>query len=141
MPAGTHRGRTATSLVIDANRRGANITDVIVDGGYSLSRAEHFHHPLHADGVNLTFRPASHQWPQKPYSDHAILIGGQLFSSTVPEDLLHLALPTMDATAEEKRVITEAFDRRASYAYRLHAGPDADGYTRWRDPLSSGALR
>lgn len=141
VPAGTHRGRTATSLVIDANRRGANITDVIVDGGYSLSRAEHFHHPLHADGVHLTFRPASHQWPQKPYSDHAILIGGQLFSSTVAEDLLRLALPTMDATAEEKRVITEAFDRRASYAYQLHAGPDADGYTRWRDPLSSGALR
>lgn len=140
-PAGTHRGRTATALLVDANRRGYAIADVIVDGGYSLSRPEYFHAPLRAAGIGITFRPGSHQWRVKPFNDHAILIGGQLFSATVPKEVLSLRPPAMDATTAERKTIAEAFDGRAQYAYHPHGGADRDGYTRWRNPVDAGTLR
>jgi hypothetical protein len=86
-PAGGHRGRAAAELLLDMNRRGAGIDDVVVDGGYSLARPEYFMLPLHDAGLHVTFNPASHQWPPKSFNDDAIVIGGQLFDARVPQDL------------------------------------------------------
>jgi hypothetical protein len=47
----------------------------------------------------------------------------------------------MGATIEEKRRYEERFNERAAYRYRQHAGPDADGFTRWQNPFVAGSLR
>jgi hypothetical protein len=141
VPAGTHRGRTALRLLQDMRRRGMPIEDVIVDPGYSLARPESFLHPLHAAGVDVTFRPASHQLPPKPFSTHALLLGGQLFDARLPESLRNLLMPPRNANRRERELIEADFNRRAAYRYTPHAGPDRDGYTRWKSPFASGFLR
>jgi len=99
-PAGTHRGRTAFGMVRRALGRGSRIDDLLVDPGYSLAKPELFMLPVRREGVHITFRPASHQWKPKPFNDHAITIGGQLFSAAVPEKQRTLKMPPMGASIE-----------------------------------------
>jgi len=141
VPAGTHRSRTVVPMLLEGKERGWRIDDVLVDPGYSLAKPEFLMHPLHEAGIHVTFRPASHQWKAKPFSEDAIVSGGQLFDARLPEDLRDLRPPGRDATASEKTEIEEAFNRKAPYRYTLHAGPDDEGFTRWRSPFSAGLLR
>jgi hypothetical protein len=140
-PAGTHRGRTATDMIRAALGRGAHIDDVIVDPGYSLARADTFLLPVRRHGLHITFRPASYQWHPKAFNGDAITIGGQLFYAGVPEKMQRLSMPPLGATVEDRRRYEEAFTERANYRYRLHAGPDSDGTTRWQNPFAAGSLR
>jgi hypothetical protein len=140
-PAGTHRGKTATGMIKSALGRGARIDDVIVDPGYSLAKVETFLLPVQRDGLHVTFRPASYQWSPKTFNDDAITIGGQLFYAGVPEKMRRLTMPPMGTTLEEKRKYEEPHNARANYRYRLHAGPDSDGTTRWQNPFAAKSLR
>ncbi len=140
-PAGTHRGRTATEMIRAALGRGAEIDDVIVDPGYSLAKVETFLLPVRRERVHITFRPASHQRRPKPFNDDSITIGGQLFYAGVPEKMLDLPMPPMGSTIEDRRRYEERFNERADFRYRLHAGPDSDGTTRWQNAFEAGSLR
>lgn len=52
-----------------------------------------------------------------------------------------LTMPPMGSTLEEKRRYEEPYNERANYRYRLHAGPDPDGTTRWQSPYAAKSLR
>jgi hypothetical protein len=83
-----------------------------------------------------------HQRKTKPFSSHAVVIEGQLFSSHVPKELRGpLPMPPVGASQDQLERYERAFNRRARYRYQRHAGPDADGVTRWRCPFHSGFLR
>jgi hypothetical protein len=141
MPAGTHRGKTATEMVRGALARGVQIQDVVVDPGYSLAKPEHFVLPVRREGIHVTFRPASHQWKPEPHTDDAITIGGQLFYAAVPEKLLDLKMPPMGATMEEKRRYESKFNERAIFRVPPPRQPGPDGTTRWQSPFAAGSPR
>ena len=52
-----------------------------------------------------------------------------------------LTMPPMGSTVGERRRYEEPYNERAGHRYRLHAGPDSDGTTRWQNPFAAGSLR
>ena len=141
VPAGTHRGRSVVESLIDAKGDGHEINDVVWDPGYSLCKAESTAHPLAQAGIAQTFQVVTHQRGSRPFSGDALLIDGQLYSSHLPQDLHDLPVPPRGASEEEKLVYEAKFNQRARWRLVRHAGPDADGVTRWRCPFCAGLLR
>src|SRR5437588_11339031 len=87
------------------------------------------------------FSPSLHQRGVKPFSGEELLIDGQLFSPLLPEELRDLPVPPRGASEEEKLAYEAKFNQRARWRLTRHAGPDADGATRWKCPFCSGLLR
>jgi hypothetical protein len=83
----------------------------------------------------------THQRGDKPFSGDALLIDGQLFSPLLPKELRDLPVPPRGASEAEKLMYEAKFNQRARWRLTRHAGPDADGATRWRCPFCSGLLR
>jgi hypothetical protein len=140
VPAGTHRGRAIVDELLEANGE-RSIGDVVWDPGYSLCKPGTVHHRLAQAGVHQTFQPVTHQRGVKPFSGDALLIDGQLFSPLLPEELRDLPVPPRGASEEEKLAYEAKFNQRARWRLTRHAGPDADGATRWKCPFRSGLLR
>ncbi len=141
VPAGSHRARAIVANLIEAKRSGHEIDDVVWDPGYSLCKAESSAHPLAQAGIAQTFQVVNYQRGRRPFSGDALLIDGQLFSPHLPEDLRDLPTPLRGASQEEKRTYEVKFNQRARWRLVRHAGPDADGVTRWRCPFCAGLLR
>ena len=59
----------------------------------------------------------------------------------LPLELRYFPVPPRGATEDEKRAYEAKFNRRARWRLVRHAGPDADGVTRWRCPFCAGLLR
>ncbi|HEV2368885.1 MAG TPA: hypothetical protein VGR90_03365, partial [Acidimicrobiales bacterium] len=72
---------------------------------------------------------------------NALLIDGQLYSPHLPEELKDLPVPPRGASEAEKLAYESKFNQRARWRLTRHAGPDADGATRWKCPFCSGLLR
>jgi hypothetical protein len=141
-PAGSHRADAVVPHLISAKNSGADLKEVLYDRGYSQLRPETHSHPLNRAGIEQTFQPKGHQRLPRPYTKDAIIIEGQLFSAHLPDDLRGpLSMPPQGASEETKEKFERDFNRRASYRYTRHAGPDADGTTRWKCPFHSGLLR
>jgi hypothetical protein len=141
VPAGSHRGRAIVPELLSAEKRGQELDDVVWDPGYSLCQADTTYHPLHHGGVHQTLQPVTHQRGRRPFAADALLIDGHLFSRLLPSELVDLPMPPRGASVAEKLEYERAFNRRARYRYVRHAGPEADGTTRWRCPFCSGLLR
>lgn len=137
VPAGTHRGNAIVAELL----RDPAVNDVVWDPGYSLCRPETAYYPLAAAGVHATFQPVTHQRGVKPFGGHALLIDGALFSPHLPEELRDLPVPPRGSSLDEKLQYEARFNVRARWRYTRHAGPDADGATRWRCPFCSSLLR
>jgi hypothetical protein len=127
--------------LIASKDAGAELNDVVWDPGYSLCTPGTTGHPLAKAGIGQTFQPVTHQRASKPFSGDALLIDGQFFSSHLPQALRVLAAPPRGASEEEKLVYEAKFNQRARWRLVRHAGPDADGFTRWRCPFCAGLLR
>ena len=141
VPAGSHRGKAVADRLIGLKEQGQKISDVVWDPGYSLCRPETTSHPLGRARISQTFQAVTHQRGRRPFSGDALLIDGQLFSSHLPHDLRDLPAPPRGATEEEKLAYEAKFNQRARWRLVRHAGPDADGVTRWRCPFCAGLLR
>jgi hypothetical protein len=141
VPAGSHRGRAVVSDLIAAKRDGHEIEDVVWDPGYSLCKEGTTAHPLAQAGIGQTFQVVTHQRGSRAFSKHALLIDGQLYSPHLPEELRNLASPPRGSSETEKLTYEAKFNRRARWRLVRHAGPDADGVTRWRCPFCAGLLR
>jgi hypothetical protein len=141
VPAGTHRGRAVVDELIAAKGGGQRFDDVVWDPGYSLCKAKSTAFPLAQAGIAQTFQVVTHQRGSRPFSGDALLIDGQLYSSHLPESLRDLPVPPRGASEEVKLTYEAKFNQRARWRYVRHAGPDADGFTRWRCPFCAGLLR
>jgi hypothetical protein len=141
VPAGTHRGRSVVPTVIAAKGNGVAINDVVWDPGYSLCKPASTSLPLAQAGITQTFQPVTHQRGSKPFSGEGLMIDGQLFSRHLPEDLRHLPSPRRGASEAERQAYEAKFNQRARWRLVRHAGPDVDGFTRWRCPFCAGLLR
>ncbi len=141
VPAGTHRGRAVVDELIAAKDAGHEFDDVVWDPGYSLCKAESTAFPLVQAGIGQTFQVVTHQRGSRPFSGDALLIDGQLYSPHLPEALRDLPVPPRGALEEEKLAYEAKFNQRARWRLVRHAGPDADGFTRWRCPFCAGLLR
>jgi hypothetical protein len=141
VPAGTHRGRAVADVLIDAKRSYMALDDVVVDPGYSQLSAVSFHDKLAAAGIHVTFRLKKTQRGLRPFSADAQLIDGQLYSSLLPPELQHPPMPPRGAPEHEMLEYEAAFNQRARWRMSRHAGPDADGATRWRCPFHAGFLK
>ena len=140
-PAGSHRGRAIVDDLVAAKHAGEPIDDVVWDPGYSLCSAGTTHHKLAQAGIHQTFQPVTHQRGRRPFGGDALLLDGQLYSPLLPNELRDLPMPPRGAPEEVKLEHEEAFNRRARWRMVRHAGPDADGATRWRCPFCAGLLR
>jgi hypothetical protein len=127
--------------LLDLRERGLPVKEVIWDRGYSQLIAAATAHPLHAAGIEQTFRPMERQRKLQPHSTDAILIEGQLFSASVPEELRRLKMPPLGADEEQLRAYEQRFNQRARFRWQRHARPDSDGVTRWKCPFHAGFLR
>lgn len=141
VPAGSHRGRAVVDGLIAAKRDGHRIEDVVWDPGYSLCKEGTTTHPLAQAGIGQTFQVVTHQRGSRPFSADALLIDGQLYSPHLPEGLRDLTSPPRGASEVEKLSYEAKFNLRARWRLVRHAGPDADGVTRWRCPFCAGLLR
>jgi hypothetical protein len=141
VPAGTHRARSVVDNLIAAKHDGHGINDVVWDPGYSLCKAESTAHPLAQAGITQTFQVVTHQRGGRPFSGDALLLDGQLYSPHLPPELHDLPVPPRGASEEEKLAYEAKFNQRARWRLVRHAGPDADGVTRWRCPFCAGLLR
>jgi hypothetical protein len=140
-PAGTHRGRALVDDLVAARAAGAPIDDVVWDPGYSLCSAGSTHHKLAQAGIHQTFQAVTHQRGVRPFSGNALLLDGQLYSSLLPNELRDLPMPPRGAPEPVKLEHEAKFNLRARWRMVRHAGPDADGATRWRCPFCAGLLR
>ena len=122
-------------------RAGAPIDDVVWDPGNSLCSAGSTHHKLAQAGIDQTFQPVTHQRSIRPFSGDAILLDGQLYSSFLLDDLRDLPMPPRGASEAVKVEHETRFNLRARSRMVRHAGPDADGPTRWRCPFCGGLLK
>jgi len=141
VPAGTHRGRAIVDGLIQASGAGHGISEVVWDPGYSLCKANSTAYPLAQAGIAQTFQVVTHQRGSKPFSGEALLIDGQLYSPHLPEGLRDLPVPPRGSSEAEKLGYEAKFNQRARWRLVRHAGPDADGFTRWRCPFCAGLLR
>ena len=91
--------------------------------------------------VGGSFQVVTHQRGIRPFAGDALLLDGQLFWPLLPAELRDLAVPPRFATGAYRRAYEEHFNRRAQWRMVRHAGPDADGTTRWRCPFCGGLLR
>ena len=82
----------------------------------------------------------TYQRSEKPFAG-ARLVDGALYSEHLPDELIDLPMPPRGAGEAEVLACEAAFNRRARWRYVRHAGPDADGATRWRCPFCAGLLR
>ena len=141
-PAGSNRADAIVPAIIAAKKAGQPIDEVIWDRGYSQLLAERTTHPLRQAGIDLTFQPSKWRRLAKPFTKDALVIEGNLFSSSLPESLRGpLPMPPMDATEKERLEFEQPFNARARFRYTLHAGPNELGTTRWMSPVHSGLLR
>jgi hypothetical protein len=141
VPAGTHRGRAVVDGLIATKVGGHQIDEVVWDPGYSLCKAESTAYPLAQAGISQTFQIVTHQRGSRPFSGDALLLDGQLFSPHLPHALWDLPVPPRGASEAEKLTYEAKFNQRARWRLVRHAGPDADGVTRWRCPFCAGLLR
>ena len=140
-PAGTHRGAAIVDDLVAAKYAGAPIDDVVWDPGYSLCAPGTTHHKLAQAGIHQTFQVVTHQRGTRPFSGDAVLLDGQLYSSLLPDELRDLPMWPRGASEAEKLAHEAKFNLRARWRMVRHAGPDADGATRWRCPFCAGMLR
>jgi hypothetical protein len=142
VPAGSRRDDAVVSKLIDSKQRWLDVEEVVWDRGYSQLRPETTTHPLNQAGIRQTFRTMDWQRKAKPFDEHTMLVEGLLVSTHVPAELQGLLpMPPYGSTDEQSEEFEEAFNRLARYALQRHAGPDADGTTRWKCPFDAGRLR
>src|SRR5579871_2677295 len=92
-------------------------------------------------GIHQTMQLVTHQRGVRPFSGDALLLDGQLYSSLLPDELRALPVPPRGSSEAEKLTYEEKYNLRARWRMVRHAGPDADGATRWRCPFCAGMLR
>jgi hypothetical protein len=141
VPAGTHRGKAVVDNLIDSKEVGPPLVDVVWDPGYSLCQPAFTTFPLSRAGIGQTFQPVTHQRGSRPFSGKALLLDGQLFSTHLPIELRELPASPRGASEAERLLYEAKFNQRAHWRMVRHAGPDADGVTRWRCPFCAGLLR
>ena len=141
VPAGTVAGEPWSNPSWRRRARDRTCGAVVWDPGYSLCQPTTTAHPLAQAGILQTFQPVTHQRGAKPFSGDALLIDGQLFSPHLPEELRDLSGAPRGASELEKLAYEARFNLRARWRLVRHAGPDADGVTRWRCPFCAGLLR
>ena len=142
-PAAAPLDRAVVPVLEGMNRHDRRIHEVLVDRGYSQLSDTGFHHPVRRAGMELIFQPkGDHQRLQAPFSSYAVVIDGQLFSALMPKHLwTQLPWPPYGASEAEVLTYEQAFNERSRWRFQLHAGPDADGTTRWKCPFHAGFLR
>jgi hypothetical protein len=142
-PANSPIDEAVVPLFEQANRCELRIRDVLMDRGYSQLGEGNLHHPLRRAGMELTFQPkGDHQRLHRPFSSYAIVIDGQLFSALMPKHLWkELPWPPYGASEAEVLTYEQAYNERSRWRFQRHAGPDADGSTRWKCPFHAGFLR
>ena len=140
-PAGTHRSKSIVPTLLAAKAAGQDIREILWDPGYSLNTPDTAVHPLHRAGIEITFQPAAHQRTISPFSPHALLVDGQLYSTLLPVELRDLKMPPIRAKGNYRRAYEQAFNQRARWRLVRHQAPDTDGVTRWKCPFCAGLLR
>ena len=140
-PAGSHRSKSIVPALLAAKAAGQDIREILWDPGYSLNSPETAVHPLHQAGIEITFQPAAHQRTISPFSPHALLVDGQLYSTLLPVELRDLKMPPIRAKGNYRRAYEEPFNQRARWRLVRHQSPDAGGVTRWKCPFCAGLLR
>jgi hypothetical protein len=141
VPAGTHRTKAVVGPILADKARGHDITEVIWDPGYSQCPPETGAFLLVRAGIVQTFHLVPSQRGIRPFSKEALLMDGQLYSSSLPADLRDLAMPKFLAKGNYRLAYEEPFNRRASWRFVRHSGHDQSGVTRWKCPFHAGLLR
>ena len=136
VPAGAHRAKAVVDGVIEAHQSGL-CSEVLVDGGYSLSKPEHFHQRLHEAGIDQTIRILTHQRGPHGSIGDAVLVDGQPFSGHLPTGEHQLDMPGRNADDATRRACVEKFNERAKLRYTVHT-KKADGTVRYKCPFCAG---
>lgn len=142
VPAGSHRTRTMTPVLVAEKERGEDIRDVLWDPGYSECLPDTWSYPLRRAGINSTFSLTMAQRGIRPFSRRAFVLDGQLYSDLLPAELRDLPMPPANLPDQAKAALYEkAFNQRAHWRLVRHRPPDHNGVTRWRCPFCSGLLK
>ena len=142
-PAASPLDRAVVPILEGMNADEVRVRDVLIDRGYSQLSETGLHHPLRRAGMEVIFQPkGDHQRLETPFSPYAIILDGQLFSALMPQHL-RTPPPWPPQGASEAEVLSyeQTYNERSRWRYQLHAGPDADGTTRWKCPFHAGLLR
>lgn len=140
--AGTHRAKAFVETLLGAKSSGCqDIADVVWDPGYSLCDPLTTTYQLARAGIAQTIQLVTHQRGIRPFAGDALLLDGQLYSKYLPAELRDLRSPPRNRTRPSRQAYEARFNQRARWRFVRHAGPDAEGVTRWRCPFCAGLLR
>ncbi len=135
----------AFPLPVESNKRNRlplreasdQLREVLVDGGYSLSKPEYFHQRLHQAGIDQTIRILTHQRGPHGSIGDAVLVDGQPFSGHLPAGEHQLDMPGRNADDATRQACVEKFNERAKLRYTVHTRK-ADGTVRYKCPFCVG---
>ena len=136
-------GTGSVTGVVDALRRLSrrrHVTEVIADRWYSSKTVEHFHYPLRALGIDLTFDLMPDQLGVRGQTAGAPMLQGAPHCPATPQRWREPDPPHWFDRQGRDELATQQ-QRRRSYALARHSGPDADGYERWQCPAEAGKVR
>ncbi|MGY4644452.1 hypothetical protein [Cellulomonas sp. URHB0016] len=135
------RGRAGAALgILNAL---PNVTEVLLDRGYTTSRAENLARPLRERGIAVTMDLHTSQRGVRPGPiTGSLWIDGSLYCDALPEPLRQLEPPRIADTATQKARARELFDKREAYRFTpLARRRDERGSQRWKGPALAGRLR
>ena len=132
-PGGTHRG-VASLAVVEFLNDIDHLREVAADRGITYMRD--YGERLRALNIQSVHTLHSLQRRLHDGPPGGVFIDQTLFSDAIPADLLkEFPLPTPHLPAEARRPYEEAFNKRALYRWRNHAGPDSRGSIRLACPI------
>ncbi|MCC2321347.1 transposase [Cellulomonas xiejunii] len=135
------RDRAGAALgILDALR---HVKEVLLDRGYTTSRAENLARPLRERGIAVTMDLHTTQRGVRPGPiTGSLWIDGALYSDALPDPLRQLEPPKIGDTATQKARARELFDKREAYRFTpLARRRDGLGSQRWKGPALAGHLR
>jgi len=103
----------------DEHRLNVNpIGEMLIDRGFSNTKAQRLKLPLKRDGVDTVFTPMPYQLTTHPCRhEHTHLVNGKVVTDAMPDKYNHLTWYTRGMPADERKKLEAQYDRMDRYTF------------------------
>jgi hypothetical protein len=142
VPASSHRGTAAVTLVDSIIARGREVREVAADRGYTPCIPETFVWPLWQRNIEVIGDLHSNQRGITPGPKPGTFwLDGGLYSEALPPGLRKLPSFTLAMPADKEAELHARYDKRIPYAFTPHSARDKDGHQRLKGPALADKVR
>ncbi|HWJ64601.1 MAG TPA: hypothetical protein VNS19_21690 [Acidimicrobiales bacterium] len=134
-------GPVVVELTDALRDRGVEVTELLVDRGYSMRSTDKLHRPLAQRGVFLTYDYAVAQYGRHGTHLGAVLIGGEPHCPSTPVDITNRPRPNTKAAPQDWERYWADRRRLEAYAFRRLGRASPDLVQRYECPAAAGRVR